>query len=351
VEDAIDSACDKLGYDRDTIEWEILDLPKKSFFGLKTMPARVKVWKDEPDQAAPSRQSSAPQRAQASERPQSRKAPPAAKSKPYEQPAPAAQRPPREETVIELTGEVAKKAELATAYLGQICEKMGLSPIFVASVLDGGICIDIKGEGLGAIIGRRGETLDALQYLSGLVANRMGGDYLRLTLDCGDYRLKRKSTLEALARKLSAQVLKTNTSKILEPMNPFERRIIHATVSEIEGVTSTSVGEEPNRKVIITSPTARPSRGGGSRGGPGFRREGRDTADRGDRGDRGDRNDRSRRPRRSGPPPRRDNGNRSSQGGTINTVPQGSAFSAGEPPKKPLDAATEKPLYAKLDLE
>ena len=118
----------------------------------------------------------------------------------------------------------------------------------------------IIGDGVGQIIGRRGDTLDSLQYLCSLVANRKGGDYLRVTVDCGDYRLRRRATLETLAKKLSAQVLKTGHSKSLEPMNPFERRIIHAAVSVIEGVSSASVGDEPNRRVVITLPGTRPPR-------------------------------------------------------------------------------------------
>ena len=113
--------------------------------------------------------------------------------------------------------------------------------------------ITLSGDGLGVLIGRRGETLDALQYLAGLVANRLEGDYYRIVVDSGNYREKREKTLENLAKKLSSQVIRTGRSVTLEPMNPYERRVIHATIQGIDGVTSSSIGEEPSRRVVISS--------------------------------------------------------------------------------------------------
>lgn len=111
----------------------------------------------------------------------------------------------------------------------------------------------LEGEGLGVIIGRRGETLDAFQYLAGLVANKMEGDYFRITIDSGKYREKREKTLESLAVRLAQQAVKTGRTSTLEPMNPYERRVIHAAVQNVAGATSSSVGEEPNRRVVISS--------------------------------------------------------------------------------------------------
>ena len=148
-----------------------------------------------------------------------------------------------------------------------------ITPRFTAN----GVRFTLSGPDLGVVIGRRGETLDALQYLSGLVANRMEGDYLRITIDSGNYREKRERTLEALARKLALQAVRTGKSQTLEPMNPYERRIIHAAVSQVRGATSSSIGEEPNRRVVIKSTLPGPrSEGGenrrsGSRGGHGSR--------------------------------------------------------------------------------
>jgi spoIIIJ-associated protein len=167
-----------------------------------------------------------------------------------------------------VTEDFTEKETQTMDYIQSVLKELGLTATLTLEREEGGMRININGDGLGSIIGRRGETLDALQYLASLVSNRRDGDYLRVTVDCGNYRGKRKETLEVLAKKLASQVLKTNVSKTLEPMNPFERRVIHATVSKIEGVTSSSVGEEPNRRVVITTPAARrpsPSRSGDRR--------------------------------------------------------------------------------------
>ncbi len=108
------------------------------------------------------------------------------------------------------------------------------------------------GEDYGSVIGRRGETLDAIQYLTRLVVNRGNDGYKRVSLNIGDYREKRESTLRALARKNAARVKKYGRNVVLDPMNPYERRIIHTTIQEIEGVTSHSVGSDGDRKVVIS---------------------------------------------------------------------------------------------------
>lgn len=152
------------------------------------------------------------------------------------------------------------KAELAADYIVTVMESMGFkSPTVEISEIEGGSLLEIKGEGAEGIIGRRGETLDALQYLASLVANKSDRSYYRIATDCCGFRAKRKVQLEELARKMVAKAKKTGRTVALEPMNPYERRIIHAAVSEIENATSRSVGEEPYRKVLISS-TERPDR-------------------------------------------------------------------------------------------
>ena len=123
-----------------------------------------------------------------------------------------------------------------------------------------GILIDILGDTTGAVIGRRGETLDAIQYLVSMAANRGDKDYVRITVDCCGYRDKRKAILEELAEKIAKTVIRTGRTSTLEPMNPYERRIIHSAVANIEGVTSRSVGDEPFRKVVIASTNPRQRR-------------------------------------------------------------------------------------------
>ncbi len=148
------------------------------------------------------------------------------------------------------------KLTIATKYLQEILNAMGLSTISMEIVeKEDGAVITFNGDGMAALIGHHGETLDALQYLIALTCNRVDGDYYRITLDCGNYREKRENTLQGLATRIASKVKKTGRSQLLEPMNPYERRIIHAIVSDIEGVYSKSKGEEPNRRVVILSET------------------------------------------------------------------------------------------------
>ncbi|MGN1051247.1 MAG: RNA-binding cell elongation regulator Jag/EloR, partial [Acutalibacteraceae bacterium] len=111
--------------------------------------------------------------------------------------------------------------------------------------------INLEGESIGAVIGRRGDTLDALQYLTGLVANHVDNSYYRITLNTGNYREKREKTLEILGRKLAFKAVKTGMKTSLEPMNPYERRIIHTAVQKVNGAVSWSEGERINRHVVI----------------------------------------------------------------------------------------------------
>lgn len=159
-----------------------------------------------------------------------------------------------------------KKVAVAKEYLSGILSAMGLSSVTmqVSDDKDGAV-ITFAGDGVAVLIGHHGDTLDSLQYLVALACNRVDGEYFRITLDCGSYRERREDTLKALAARLAAKVKKTGRSQILEPMNPYERRIIHSVVSEIPGVYSKSKGEEPNRRVVILS--EKPSRVNyGSRG-------------------------------------------------------------------------------------
>lgn len=147
----------------------------------------------------------------------------------------------------------ASSASKASEYIKTVMTKLGCENVTVmAGVTENGIYLQLDGDKLGVVIGRRGETLDALQYLTGLAAN-IGNGYQKVTLNIGNYREKRSETLQSLAKRISAQVLSTGRSRTLEPMNPYERRIIHTAVQEIEGVVSHSVGEGSGRRVVISS--------------------------------------------------------------------------------------------------
>lgn len=143
-------------------------------------------------------------------------------------------------------------AEKAVEYLRDVLSCMGLNDIEFEIKEEGETAeINLKGEDVGFIIGRRGETLDALQYLAGLVANHVDNKYFRITINTGNYREKREVTLEKLGKKLAFKVVKTGKSVNLEPMNPYERRIIHTAVQKVNGAISFSEGEVLNRHVVI----------------------------------------------------------------------------------------------------
>lgn len=155
----------------------------------------------------------------------------------------------------------------AVDYLMQILDGMGMKATANAREEGDDIIIDLDcGDDYGIVIGRRGETLDAIQYLTRLVVNKGSEDYKRVSINIGDYREKREKTLIALAHKNAAKVAKYGRNITLEPMNPFERRIIHTAVQDVEGVTSHSVGSDADRRVVISlkegvKPT-NPSKGG-----------------------------------------------------------------------------------------
>ncbi|MBR5486252.1 MAG: protein jag [Oscillospiraceae bacterium] len=254
VEEALAAGREKIG--NPNAEFEILETPKKGLFGFRTTPAKVRVFVVEEEKPQPVQQA-APVKEAA--------------------PAPVAEHvQPVSETAAEETKPLnipQEKIDIAVNYLNNVLTTMGTENYTITPVVkEDSLCLALECEDLGFIIGRRGETLDALQYLTGLVVNRSEGDYIRVTLDCGNFREKREKTLEGLAKRLSKNVLRSGRSITLEPMNPYERRTIHATVAAIEGVTSSSIGEEPNRRVVIASTNPRKPRynkngGGGHRGG------------------------------------------------------------------------------------
>lgn len=156
-------------------------------------------------------------------------------------------------TLIEDEALIHSKVKLARDYITSILRAIDINAEFQIYQNETGAVINIESDNNGTVIGRRGETLDAIQYLCSIIANKGDKDYFRITIDCLGYRSKRKETLEQLAAKVAKSVLRTGRSQPLEPMNPYERRVIHSAISEIEGVSSRSVGEEPYRKIIVSS--------------------------------------------------------------------------------------------------
>ena len=155
------------------------------------------------------------------------------------------------------------KVERVKTFMEEIVKNFPLEEVEVHVIEDEqALKIELSGENASYLIGRRGDTLNALQYLAGLVANNGEEKYSRVSLNINGYREKREKTLENLANRLGRQVLRSGRSVTLEPMAPYERRIIHATVQKIDGISSSSIGEEPNRKVVISSDNPRQRRDG-----------------------------------------------------------------------------------------
>ena len=342
VDEARAKACALLGVQADdlNVSYEVLEMPQKTgFLGLKTTPAKVCVSVEEPDAPAAPAAASAPAAEAAPVQetaPEVPAAPVEEPAAPVEAPAAEVEQPAAEqaapaaaadeETEVPIVIEENAKVKAAVEYLQEVIAKMGVENVTFSAVQKGeATIIRLDGEHLGALIGRRGETMESLSYLASLVANRLEGDYIKLGLDVAGYRDKRESDLTALAQRIGAKVRKTGRSFAMEPMNPYERRIIHSAISKMEGVRSESKGEGRDRRVVIysTAPDAqtentygerrprggRPGNGrrpGGNRNG-GYR--GGSRSEHGDRngnrgGYRGSRNGGNRGPRPSGVPER-----------------------------------------------
>ena len=271
VDEARINACALLGVEKDDINvsYEVLEMPQKTgFLGLKLTPAKVCVSVEEPDApaAAPAEPvvekktpvQEAVKAAPVAEEPAAAAAQPEAKA---EEPAAptaeaAAERPAAEEEEPEVPIVIEENAKIKAAvdYLREVIALMGVENVTFSAVQKGeATIIRLDGEKLGALIGRRGETMESLSYLASLVANRLEGDYIKLGLDVAGYRDKRESDLTALAQRIGAKVRKTGRSFAMEPMNPYERRIIHSAIGKMEGVRSESKGEGRDRRVVIYS--------------------------------------------------------------------------------------------------
>ena len=272
VDEARAKACALLGVQADdlNVSCEVLEMPQKTgFLGLKTTPAKVRVSVEEPDapaeapvEAAPAAEEKAlaEQPVEAAPAVEEQPAPEAQPEEKAEEPAaPAAEQAAapaaeEEETEVPIVIEENAKVKAAVEYLQEVIALMGVENVAFSAVQKGeATIIRLDGEHLGALIGRRGETMESLSYLASLVANRLEGDYIKLGLDVAGYRDKRESDLTALAQRIGNKVRKTGRSFAMEPMNPYERRIIHSAISKMEGVRSESKGEGRDRRVVIYS--------------------------------------------------------------------------------------------------
>ena len=271
-EEAIQNALAQLGMDRDDVSVEILERAKSGFLGMGAKPARVRVTYG-PDEA-PMEEVAVPVKPAVVEKPEKKEEPkPQPKSqqprqpKPQQQPRqprqPKPQQPRREERVERVEKPIAApavdlpectddNAVRITAFLTGLLEHMD-SPAAVKVYEEekGRYKVILEGQKLGALIGRRGETLDAIQQLTNYAVNSGSEKRIRIHVDAENYRARREASLESLAMKVAAKVKKYRRSVTLEAMNAYERHVIHAALQDVKGVTTYSVGTEPNRRVVV----------------------------------------------------------------------------------------------------
>ncbi len=276
-DEAVSAALAQLGMDRDQVSVEVLERAKKGFLGIGASPAKVRVTyavetpapdrKPEPPAPRPAAPRPAPAAAAApasapprEERPR-REHPDRSErrrsDRPRPEPAPRAAAQ-EEEALPALQpvdlGELCtdERAQKITAFLTGLLQHMGSSAqVKVYQPEEGRYKVILEGEKLGQLIGRRGETLDAIQQLTNYSINRGGEKRVRVHVDAENYRLKREQSLQHLARKVAAKVVKYRRNVTLEPMNAYERHVIHTALQDVPGVTTYSMGTDPNRRVIV----------------------------------------------------------------------------------------------------
>ena len=228
-DDAIAAALAELGMDRDDVSVEILERAKSGFLGIGASPAVVRVSYEAPDEP---------------------EAAPAVAAPAAEEKAPAAQEAPKSAPAV--TDENPDYAAIR-AFLSGLLERMNVKADIEISPRDnGGVNVNLSGSGMGAIIGRRGETLDAIQHLTNYVVNKGSDKHLHISVDAEAYRSKREESLTRLAEKMAEKAIKYKRSMALEPMNSYERHVIHTALQNYEGVTTSATGVEPNRRVVVS---------------------------------------------------------------------------------------------------
>ena len=270
-EEAVSKALKELGLDRDDVSVEILERAKSGFFGIGASPAKVRVTyglEDEPAAEQPRQEKAAPvrapekkpvQEAPKAERPERKRERPAKKEqKPAEKPQrreePAEAAIPAAAVVPEDLGELCddEKAQQIRSFLEGLLQHMdSAAQVKVYQPEKGRYKVILEGEKLGSLIGRRGETLDAIQQLTNYSVNRGSDKRVRVHVVAENYRLKREQSLQHLANKVAAKVVKYKRNVTLEPMNAYERHVIHTALQDVPNVTTYSMGTEPNRRVIV----------------------------------------------------------------------------------------------------
>ena len=243
-EEAIKNALAKLGLDRDDVSVEILERAKSGFLGIGGTPAKIKVTYEAPDEPAPVAEPAA----EPAPAPQ-----PVREEAPKKKQDPVCEKEPcvLTDVTVAPAGDDGVKAAVE-AFLSGLMEHMNVAASVRIRVSDEGTYeVELVGQDLGALIGRRGETLDAIQQLTNYSVNRGRAKRVRIHVDAENYRAKREESLVRLANKVAAKVVKYRRNVTLEPMNAYERHVIHTALQDVPGVTTYSVGTEPNRRTVV----------------------------------------------------------------------------------------------------
>lgn len=240
VDDALTEALIKLELTSNMVEYEVVETEKAGFLGIFSRPAKIRVRKKEEKKEKPVK----PVKKEAFEK--TVKA-----EKREKQEKPEKKEKPEKQEGQEVTGDVEGAAK---RFLNDVFKAMNIEAEVVAvyDASENQLSVNIEGEDMGILIGKRGQTLDSLQYLTSLVVNKESSSYLKVKVDTENYRERRKETLENLAKNISYKVKRTKRSVSLEPMNPYERRIIHSALQNDKYVETHSEGEEPYRRVVVT---------------------------------------------------------------------------------------------------
>ena len=279
---AIEAGLTQLGMDRDSVSVEILETPKSGFFGIGASPAKVKLTYEVPDEPAvpapalssasrskPKKPAPAKQDEQTAgpkviapaaapmQRPAEQRA--AAKPASEKQDKPRQPKPqqPKKEAAptapkVYVPAEPGSMEERIEQFIKGLLEHMGSDAVpHAMKTADESYAVELVGENLGILIGRRGETLDAIQHLANYAVNRGQNKRVRINVDAENYRLKREESLQRLAQKVAGKVTKYRRNITLEPMNAYERHVIHAALQDYPDVTTYSTGTEPNRRIVV----------------------------------------------------------------------------------------------------
>lgn len=249
VDEAIFMGIDQLGLSIDQVDIEIIEEGGRRLFGIGTKQCVVRLTERAPEEVERILEE---QEKQAEQEQQEKVERPRSHKKDRKKEGRNRKTSDQASSSVDLGAPVDGGAE--AQFLREVLSQMGMEDAIVeAFESEKGLYLRISGPSMGILIGRRGETLNALQYLTSLIANRQEGDYRRVIVDTENYRVRREDTLKRLAKRMAEDVRRTGKSVSLEPMNPYERRILHASLQENPYVSTHSEGEEPFRHVVITA--------------------------------------------------------------------------------------------------